>query len=119
MPDSLQCRRLQSEVRQMLSEGFVGGSGRLFRLEQLAWDCHRTSDGSAKIIWAGIAQFLDQIARRQQEEAVLAEEAVRLCDRVSQPLLRCLDALAGKESGVSAENLVGDLTASYTAWLHG
>ena len=100
----------------MLSEGFVGGSGRLFGLERLAWQCHEQTDQDSKIICAGIAHLFDRIAKRQEGEAVLAEQASRLCNRISQPLLHCLDAMSGKDSGVSSIDLVGNLVASYEAW---
>jgi hypothetical protein len=103
------------EIRELLASGFIGGSGQLFRIERLAWDCHAELEGSEKVICAGVAHLLDRIARRQEDEIVTADEAVRLCNKISQPLLRWLDAMMGKDSGAGPERLLGELNIAYDA----
>ena len=44
-----------------------------------------------------------------------ADEAVRLCNKISQPLLRWLDAMMGKDSGAGPERLLGELNIAYDA----
>jgi hypothetical protein len=114
--DSLSARRFHSETSEMLASGFIGGSGTLFRLERVARACHRDLQGDERIVCAGVAEMLGRIAKRQDGAAVTADESASLCSMISQPLTRCIDFLVGKDSGVSAALLLGDLTNAYSRW---
>lgn len=115
--DPLVVRRFHTEIGELLKSGYLGGSGKLFRLEQLAWQCHRELSGSQKTVCAGVAHFLDQAAKSQEGEAVTADAAASLCSAVNQPLSQCLDCLIGRDSGLTAETLLAALTNAYERWI--
>ena len=106
---SLDVRRLHAQIMDMLASGYVGGSGKLFRLEQDAWKCHAELTGGKKAVCAVIARFLDKIATQQDGEAVTDEDAAKLCETVRQPLTQCIDYLIGRDSGLAPEQLVAAL----------
>jgi hypothetical protein len=115
--DNFLIRRLHSEISKLLEYESFGGSDALFRLEQLAWDCCNESAGNEKAVCAGIAAFLDRIAKSQEGEAVLADSASSLAAAISQPLIQCLDYLIGRDSGRSPEAMLSDLNEAYQGWV--
>jgi hypothetical protein len=102
----------------MLSSGFIGGSGALYRLEQQAWTCHGIlADPAQRAVCAAIANLLDRVAKRQEGQAVTANEEAALCSALSQPLMRATDYLIAVDSGVTSTILVADLTDEYDKWV--
>jgi hypothetical protein len=103
---NLPASRLRKKFLDLRETGHLGGSSVLYEFQRLCNQSCEQERGTHRLVAYVLAQVFQDLAQRQDGQAIHASEAKALFEKLDQPIFRCIDYICSREYGGSAEEIL-------------
>jgi len=110
---SLTANQLRQEYAALTATGSLGGAATLYQFERMRWELASQGNDLTKPVAFTLAAVFEFLGRRQDGVPVTFEQAQLVYSFLNQPIVACLDFLAGRDPVANPLQLIGGIAAAY------